>query len=418
MNEHQLRVVTIQSTSRKRLDELFSEICHAGTNDPVALRSLLTERHGLAADSIDFLLDLAAQADAESVDRDKQALKEAFGYRDYSRDVAWLLDDLERPFHAAPRLLGLSLYAPASEFVLDCYYEKGVLEPIVQIKSRRPYRVAGVFDELLTHLQKAERHDLIERLWTSIVRRARAEFFAVRSNPSARTQPFLVEQQKNMALEGYGHAIDWMTRLGRLESLHQLTEERDALRDDRFASLGPVSDHRRMDESVFWELISSARSNGPTTSEQIVLLGDRLRAFSAPAIKRFGSLYAGHMRKLYHWHVWALAYAARGGCSDDAFQEFRSWLILQGDPGLLELAIRNPAQAAWRVPSDPDLPDGACLWMIEEAYLQRKGAPLQLPNIDLERPKGKEWPESDVESIYPELFKYYANVLSRGAASD
>lgn len=164
-----------------------------------------------------------------------------------------------------------------------------------------------------------------------------------------------------------------------------------------------------MDEPAFWELISRARSEAPTTPEQLAVLGELLRAISAADIKRFASLYARNMRKLYHWNVWALAYAARGGCSDDSFEGFRAWLILQGDPDLLALAVKDPAQAALHVPPDPDLPDGACIWMIEEAYLQREGAPLKQPMIDLEKPKGKEWPEEDIATIYPELVRHYAS---------
>ncbi|HZI29135.1 MAG TPA: DUF4240 domain-containing protein, partial [Gemmatimonadaceae bacterium] len=146
---------------------------------------------------------------------------------------------------------------------------------------------------------------------------------------------------------------------------------------------------------------------------QLAVLGELLRAFKAADIKRFGSLYARNMRKLYHWNVWALAYAARGGCSDDAFEEFRAWLILQGDPGLLDLAVKDPARAALHVPADPELPDGACVWMIQEAHLQRTGVPLELPMIDLDKPKGKEWPEEAFEAMFPELVRYYATVNKR-----
>jgi hypothetical protein len=408
LSETEVHVLTIQTTSGKRIDELFSEMCRAGTTVPAEIRSMLMERHGLAAGNVDFLMHLAEQADADAVDRDKQALREAFSYRDYGRDVDSLLDDPDRPFHAAMRILGFSRYAAAAEFVLDCYYEKGALEPIVQVKSRRPYRAPGVLDELLRHLQQAQRHDLIERLWISIVRRARAEFFVNRLDRDAGQPASSLDQQKRMVLEGYGHAIDWMARLGRVEAVTQLTEERDALRDDRLAALPPVSDARKMDEAVFWELIAQARAAGPTTLEQLAILGERLRTFKAVDIKRFGSLYARNMRTLYHWNVWALAYAARGGCSDDAFQEFRTWLILQGDPALLHVAVKDPTTAARRVPPDPDLPDGSCRWMIEEAYLQRAGAPLELPATDLDTPKGKEWPEQEFETIFPALVGHYA----------
>jgi hypothetical protein len=293
--------------------------------------------------------------------------------------------------------------------LIDCYLEKGALEPLVKIYAGRTYVSAGVFDELLRHLESARCFDLIERLWTSVARRSRALFFQNRPD-RAHGLEARVEQDKRFALEAYDHAVDWMTRLGREEAVATLIEERDALRDERFSELQPVSDLRRIDEPVFWDLIARARAAAPSTSERLAMLGELLRTFGAADIKRFGTIYARAMKKLYHWNVWALAYAARGGCSDDAFEAFRAWLILQGDPALIDLAIADPAGAARHIPSDPDLPDGACSWTIEEAYLQRKGEPLELPAIDLEKPRGKEWPEVSFDAIFPDLISYYATV--------
>jgi len=85
-------------------------------------------------------------------------------------------------------------------------------------------------------------------------------------------------------------------------------------------------------------------------------------------------------------------------------------VILQGDPALIELAVTNPAQAAERVPPDPDIPEAHCLLMIEEAYLQRTGSSLELPSIDLDKPEGKEWTEEVFATTYPQLVRYYASV--------
>ncbi len=293
--------------------------------------------------------------------------------------------------------------------MLDCYFERGALEPLVKVYSGQNYQFASMFDRLLKHLMAAQRFDLIERFWTSVARLTRAEFFYQRPGRDYGDHA-RVEEVKNYALEAYAQGIDWMTRLGRLEAAERLTEERNALREERFPSLPAPSDLRRIDEPVFWELISKARSQAPTTLEQLAALGESLRAFKAADIKRFGSFYAKLMKKLYHWNVWALAYAARGGCSDAAFEEFRTWLILQGDPALVALAVTDPAQAAERVPPEPDLPDGPCLPMIEEAYLLRTGSSLELPSIDLDKPKGKEWTEEAFATIYPQLVRHYASV--------
>jgi hypothetical protein len=352
--------------------------------------------------------------DRALIEREKEALKRAlhdrriknaFTYRSVSHDTDLLIDDLDRDTPANPA--GLSLGVVAAEFVIDCYYERGALEPLVKAASGQKYQIASVFDRLLEHLQQAQRPDLVERLWTSVARMTRAEFFHQRPGRTFGAHD-RVEEAKHDALQAYAHGIDWMTRLGRLEAAERLAAERDALRDERLPSLPAPSDRRKIDEAVFWDMIAKARSQAPTTLEQLAVLGESLRAFDAVNIKRFGSLYARLMKKLYHWNVWALAYAARGGCSDDAFQQFRSWLILQGDPNLVALAIAEPMAAADHVPADPDLPDGTCLPMIDEAYLSRKGSTLELPAIDLDTPKGKQWTEDAFETTYPELVRHYA----------
>lgn len=345
--------------------------------------------------------------DPEAVAAEVKALASAFTYRSLRQDLDWLLDDTGRALFAEANRAGRPLYPVASEFVLDCYYEKGALEPLVKSYSGQPYRIASRFDRLLEHLQQAQRADLIERFWTSIARLTRAEFFYQRPRRDHGDHAG-VEEFKNYALEAYAQGIGWLTRLGRLDAAKRLTEERDVLREERF-SLPAPTDLRKMDEPVFWELISSARSQAPATLEQLAVLGQSLRSFKGPEIKKFASSYARLMKQLYHWNVWALAYAARGGCSDAAFEAFRTWLILQGAPDLVTLAVTDPAQAAERVPPEPDLPDGHCMSMIEEAYFLRTGSSLQPPSIDLDKPKGKEWTEAAFATTFPRLERHYAS---------
>lgn len=343
-----------------------------------------------------------------AVERDKQALEKELTYRSLGQDLDRVLDDPGRAMFAETLRAGHGIYGVASEFVLDRYYAKGVLEPLVKSYSEQPYRVASRFDRLLRHLEEAGRGDLIERFWTAIARRTRAEFFYQRPRRDHGDHGG-AEEFKNYALEAYTQGIDWLRRMGRDEAAEHLTEERDVLREERLPTLPSETDPRRIDESLFWELIAGARNQTVNPLEQVALLGESLRAFKAAEIKRFGSYYAKWMRKLYHWNVWALAYAARGGASDAAFEAFRTWLILQGDPSLVELVVSDPARAAERVPREPDLPEGHCLPMIEEAYFLRQGAALPAPTIDLDRPRGKEWSEATLGETFPELVEHYGS---------
>jgi hypothetical protein len=409
LDERQNLFVRIQSRTGKRIDQLFSEMSVAGAQAPDEPRLTLIGKHGLDEEEADFLIGLAGEVDATAVARDKELLKRSFTYRNFRHDL-WevLLEDLDRPFFGATNLLGLSHYGPASEFLEECYYEKDALEPLVTMYGDNKAWNAAFFDPLLARLEKAGRFDLIERFCATIARRARAEYFVEKALLKRYGDHARVETLKTLALEAYERAIEWMTRLHRADQAQRFAQDRDMLREEIFPELPPVSDLRRIDEPVFWEIIRRSRSTACETTEQLAILGELLTRFAPAEIQRFGKHYANHMRKLYHWNVWALAYAARGGCSDDGFMEFRTWLILQGDPALLDLAIQDPTKAAERVPKDVALPEASLLPMIDEAHLRRKGTTPTLPSIDLERPKGREWPEDKLEERFPDLVRCYS----------
>lgn len=417
LDERQNRFVKIQRSTGKRMDELMSELCRIGPATEGGLQEAVIQRYGLDRGDAGFLLDLAREADAEAVDRDKQALKEAFTYRDHGYDL-WevLFADPDRPFFAPLRIVELPPFA-AEGFVEECYYEKGALEPLARKYGGFDKWAPEAFQRLLARLEEQESFDAMERLCTSVARRARSRFFAEQAGRNGKAGDAWLERFKEYALQAYDEAIAWLERIGRAEAAGRLAEQRQAVSKGRLTELPAVSDLRRMDEAVFWELICRAGSGAETVDDRLEALERMLGAFRAPDIKRFGALYAGFMRKLHHWNVWALAYAARDGCSDDSFMAFRTWLILEGDPALVELAVADPAQAARRVPRDPELPDGTLLSMIEEAFLRRKGAPTEMPMIDNPSPKGREWAEDQLERAYPELVLYYGSVEAWRTAS-
>lgn len=410
MDEAQNRFVRIQRTTGRRMDELMSEMCLIGLKEEGELRRAAIERYGLDSGDARFLVDLAREADAEAVDRDKQALRQAFTYRDHEHDL-WqvLAADLDRPIFAPLRIVGLPPIGAAG-FVEQCYYEKGALEPLARMYGGSDMWRTEEFGRLLRLLEEARSFDVMERFCTSVARRARSRFFAERAGRNGYASDAWLEKFRDDALLAYDEAIGWMSRVGRDGAARELAEQREAVREGHLPELPPISDLRRMDEAVFWELVSRSRRQGGTVDDQLTALERLLGSFKAADIKRFGTLYSGHMRKLHHWNVWALAYAARGGCSDDSFMAFRTWLIMQGDPALLELALADPARAARSVPRDPELPDGTLLSLIEECYLRRKGSPVELPAMDNAKPKGREWPEEELETVHPELVRHYESV--------
>ncbi|MFJ9430275.1 DUF4240 domain-containing protein [Streptomyces sp. NPDC101490] len=99
-----------------------------------------------------------------------------------------------------------------------------------------------------------------------------------------------------------------------------------------------------MDKEQFWELVEMARSRvaDPCDSESIArgatsLLADRPVEEIVAAEQALWDL----MGESCISPLWAAAYTANGGCSDDGFDYFRGWLIAQGRE-VFERAVADP----------------------------------------------------------------------------
>lgn len=88
-----------------------------------------------------------------------------------------------------------------------------------------------------------------------------------------------------------------------------------------------------MDNEKFWALIDSARravsdrsDAEAVASQATALLSGRADHEIAAAQQAFWNLMADS----YTIKLWGAAYEINGGCSDDMFDYFRGWLVLQG----------------------------------------------------------------------------------------
>lgn len=100
-----------------------------------------------------------------------------------------------------------------------------------------------------------------------------------------------------------------------------------------------------MNKQKFWQLIDAARNQAshPNDCEAIAHKATSLLA-SRPVeeILAAEQVLWGLLVDSYTSPLWAAAYIANGGCSDDGFDYFRGWLIAQG------------REAFERVVTDPD----------------------------------------------------------------
>ncbi len=104
----------------------------------------------------------------------------------------------------------------------------------------------------------------------------------------------------------------------------------------------------------------------------------------------------------YRTDIWALAYLLRGGCSDDSFEAFRGWLILQGrkvfeatlaDPDGFNVALHRGESGGM-----DELRDAA-----PTAYEWREAKPMKPVKAPLLELKGPEIDEEDFATYLPRV---------------
>lgn len=151
-----------------------------------------------------------------------------------------------------------------------------------------------------------------------------------------------------------------------------------------------------MNQEKFWALIDNARRDAgdpddaeSVASQAIALLSGYPDQEIAAAQQTFWDL----MAESYTTRLWGAAYEINGGCSDDLFDYFRGWLILQGRDTFA------------RVVSDPDN-------LADVAGIQRAAAQgedvecetaLSIAWTAYKTATGREMPDDSFTIRYPDL---------------
>jgi hypothetical protein len=107
----------------------------------------------------------------------------------------------------------------------------------------------------------------------------------------------------------------------------------------------------RVTQKEFWEHIQkSKRRDSEEHAERLVA---RLAKLRAVEIIDFGHWWDQTLRQAHNWNLWGAAYLINGGCSDDGFDYFCQWLILQGRE-VFTAAVKNPDTLASVVKPDEE----------------------------------------------------------------
>lgn len=162
-----------------------------------------------------------------------------------------------------------------------------------------------------------------------------------------------------------------------------------------------------MDLTQFWQLIETSKMASEHNYDlQQLHLKKALRKLNPQAIIAFDNQFRKLRGECCHWDFWAAAYIINGGCSDDTFIDFRSWLIGQGQR-YYEDAVKNIDSLVQLMETNDGDWEGLQYIAMEvfEAKTQDK-LPLGYPeNTEV---LGEEWEEEKLPQKYPILWNHFA----------
>ncbi len=171
-----------------------------------------------------------------------------------------------------------------------------------------------------------------------------------------------------------------------------------------------------MPEARFWELIDQARKAGGNRCQSFAAaLTQTLSRLSEDEVLGFELRFEERMAQSYRWDLWAVAYIANGGSSDDGFTYFRAWLIGQGRERF-KAALNHAPDAVegysgsllGSLFGSPRFECEQLLYPSMEVYQKKTGKlpPMGLVTYPTE-PAGVPWREEDLPKLYPDLHKRF-----------
>jgi hypothetical protein len=155
-----------------------------------------------------------------------------------------------------------------------------------------------------------------------------------------------------------------------------------------------------MDETEFWSLIDSSR-----TDEHAFRLQELLTGRSVKDLEDFARIYRTLRTRAQHFDLWSAGYLLANGMSNDGFVYFRDWLISYGRD-VYERALADPDSLA-DVP-DPrvhGVEDEQFGYAVYDAYRDTYGDELAWPGpSDEAEPRGTRFEHEDLPDRLPRLY--------------
>lgn len=159
----------------------------------------------------------------------------------------------------------------------------------------------------------------------------------------------------------------------------------------------------KMHSDKFWEIIDSVHTKSAGNMDRkCELLKVQLSALDDSELLDFIDHFDAADAAAYTWSLWGAAYVMNGGCSDDAFSDFRATLISQGR-NVYERAMYDPESLAEIVFDEDDICYEGFQYVKNEVAEEKLGALPEQKVSFPDEPAGSEWDEEAVDQLYPRL---------------
>lgn len=321
----------------------------------------------------------------------------AFG--DLDRDIERHLERFGRKekIMGATALFGLE---ESRRAMFDAYVEAGKNAEIAEWLFAHWYYLHGTnqyFDEFVELQIRQKANGRLDRLWRHVWLVQLENYTLLKSHPAAGPANPETQAAHNRLIETIERWRAAMRKAGGADGAAALEGGLYDNPDDQPKPL-QKPDKRKIDESLFWHVIGEPLAK---PAEQVLEIAARLESFAASQIKAFDKLLRAAMQKLNRHDLWALAYLRNGGCSDDSFESFRAWTILQGAE-TTALARSDPLAFLEKTRSAGQCEGSGLLLVPAAAYFRRAGKTLPRLRGTL-AVHGEPWDEATVEAAYPAL---------------
>lgn len=341
------------------------------------------------------MIDEAFKPSFKNLDRDIERYLDKFGDWDYSG--------------MTPMVRG---YDKAMRGVFDAYVEHEAYDAIVHyLLVARTYEqgLNDYFWQVSDLLRQEGQVNRLKRLWHGAIAAQKSHFWELHAYARKTDVEKSLEEARQLVLGTMRQFRDILMQFDQRVDVERLDQDIAAIEEGRRRLASGKPDDRQMDDALFWHIIEEARQGTSTVAEQVETITRDLEALRGPQIKKFDKLLEERMAEAMHWDIWALAFVAQDGCSDDAFEAFRAWLILQGR-AVFRRAVADIDQVLGDVPAGLETSGEALLSAAPVAYEARAAKPLKRTARPVSPLKGKAWDENDVASRYPALVRHFADL--------